>query len=135
MFLVNWSILDTISKIFLIKNSLKPLELTFLIWIQLSIYRHVFKPIKKLILSWFVPSSIPTFLSGCIEMFFFNWSVLDTISMNFSTKNLLKPLELTFLICYYRHVFKPIRKLILSCFVSSSIPTFLSGCIEMFRVI
>jgi hypothetical protein len=112
MFLVNWSIFDTISMIFLIKNSLKPLELISLI----CYYRHVFKPIKKLILSWFVPSSVPTFLSGCIEMFFFIWSILDTISMDFSTKNSLKPIELTFLICYYRHVFKPIKRLILSCF-------------------
>jgi hypothetical protein len=36
--------------------------------------------------------------------------------MDFSTKNSLKPLELIFLISIYRHVFKPIKRLILSCF-------------------
>jgi len=102
--------------IFLIKNSLKPLELTFLSWC----YRQVFKSMKKLTLSCFVSLSIPTFSLGCIEMFLVIWSVLDTISMDFSTKNLLKPLELTFLICIYRQVFKSIKKLILSCLIEYS---------------
>jgi hypothetical protein len=131
MFLVIWSVLGTISMIFLIKNSLKPLELTFLI----CYYRQVFKSIKKLTLSCFVSLSIPTFSLGCFEMFLFIRSVLDTISMIFLSKNSLKPLELTFLICYYRQVFKSIKKLTLSCFVSLSIPTFLLGCFEMFLVI
>jgi hypothetical protein len=116
--------------IFLSKNSLKPLELTFLI----CYYRQVFKPIKKLTLSCFVSLSIPTFSLGCFEMFLVIWSVLDTISMDFSTKNLLKPLELTFLSWCYRQVFKSMKKLTLSCFVSLSIPTFLLGCFEMFLV-
>jgi len=78
-----------------------------------------FKPIKRLILSCFVSSSIPTFLSGCIEMFVVIWGVLDTISIIFLIKNSLKPLELTFLISIYRHVFKPIKKLILSCLLKA----------------
>jgi hypothetical protein len=45
----------------------------------------------------------------------------------FLSKNSLKPLELTFLICIYRQVFKPTKKLTLSCFVSSSISTFFVG--------
>ena len=102
--------------IFSIKNSLKPLELTFLT----SIYHQVFKPIKKLTLSCFVSLSIPTFLLGCIEMFLVICIVLDTISMDFLSKNSLKPLELTFLICYYRHVFKPIKKLMLNCLIEYS---------------
>ena len=101
---------------FLSKNSLKPLELTFLS----CCYRHVFKSIKKLTLSCFVSLSIPTFLLGCFEMFLVICIVLDTISMDFLSKNSLKPLELRFLICYYRHVFKPIKKLMLSCLIEYS---------------
>ena len=42
---------------------------------------------------------------------FVTWRVLDTISMNFPTKNSLKPLELTVLTSIYHQVFIPIKKL------------------------
>ena len=113
------------------KNLLKPLELTFLI----CIYRQVFKSIKKLTLSCFVSSSIPTLCRDVSRCFLLYEAFSIQFQWIFLSKNSLKPLELTFLICYYRQVFKSIKKLILICFVSLNIPTFSLGCFEMFLVI
>ena len=100
MFLVFWSVLDTISMDFFKQKFIETTRTD----ISNMLLSSSFKVIKKLILSCFVSSSILTFSSGCIEMCLVIWSVLDTISMIFSSKNSLKPLELTFLICYYHQV-------------------------------
>ena len=88
--------------IFLSKNSLKPLELTFFI----CCYRHVFKPIKKLTLSCFVSLSIPTLRRDVSRCFLLYEAFSIQFQWIFLRKNSLKPLELTFLICYYRQVLK-----------------------------
>jgi hypothetical protein len=100
MFLVIWSVLDTISMDFFKQKFIETTR-TDIFDMLLS---SGFKSIKKLTLSCFVSLSIPTFLLGCFEMFLVICIVLDTISMDFLSKNSLKPLELTFLSCYYRQV-------------------------------
>ena len=81
--------------IFLSKNSLKPLELTFLT----SIYRQVFKPIKKLMLSCLIEYSdffvrmfrdVSCYLKRSRYNFndFFNQKFIETTRTDISNKHL-----------------------------------------------
>jgi len=79
-----------------------------------------FKLIKKLTLSCFVSSSIPTLRWDVSRCFLLSEAFSIQFQWIFLSKNSLKPLELTFLSCCYRHVFKLIKKLILSCLIEYS---------------